>query len=375
LSDKCYLTINFVKRVDGDEGAGRGGRAALSGFARRLFAEWRRLGLPLTEACVVVAVSGGADSMALLLAFDELARAKRLSISAAVAHLNHKLRGDESDMDAQLVSDAARKLGCAVVIESEDVAARVARTNDNLEQAARIARYEFFARVSIKCQSRFVLLAHTLDDQAETVLMRLMRGSGADGLGGMQRVRPLAESGVSGVAGAQTSPLVVRPLLAWARRTETESYCRERGQGFRCDAMNADNRFARVRVRREVLPLLRVFNPRIEETLARTADLLREDASALQCYAEGLLRDAIDGAEICAGASVDARVLAAASPALQRRALRRWLEIERGNLRRIGEVHIKAVQSLLVGERGNRVIEIPGGGRIERRKGKLRFVM
>lgn len=363
-----------MKRVDGNE-AGRGERPAPSGFARRLLAEWRRLELPFAEARVVIAVSGGADSMALLLAFDELARANRLSIYAAVAHLNHKLRGVESDRDAQFVSDAARELDYEAVIESEDVAARAARTDDNLEQAARRARYEFFARVGIKHQARFVLLAHTLDDQAETVLMRLMRGSGADGLGGMRRVRSLVESEAGSVGDAQTSLLVVRPLLAWARRTETESYCRERGIAFRCDEMNSDNRFARVRVRREVLPLLRTFNPRIAETLARTADLLREDAAALEFYAEKLLREATGGEEIGAGASVDARVLAAAPSALQRRALRRWLEIERGDLRRIGEVHIKAIQSLLVGERGNRTIEIPGGGRIERRKGKLRFVM
>jgi len=352
----------------------------LSTFARRLLAEWNRLDLSSgndggNTAPIIVGVSGGADSLALFLALDELRKTSYLDIELTPAHLNHKLRDSDSDGDAQFVSDAARELGYTAVVEAEDVAARAAQSGDNLEQAARRARYEFFARVSVKYQASFVLLAHTLDDQAETVLMRLMRGSGADGLGAMRLLRPLVESEASSVTGTQPPVLLVRPLLAWARRVETETYCRERGKEFRCDAMNTDNRFARVRVRREVLPLLRVFNPRIEETLARTADLLREDASALQCYAESLLRDAIDGEKICAGASVDARVLAAASPALQRRALRRWLEVERGSLRRIGEVHIKAVQGLLVGERGNRTIEIPGGGRVERRKGKLRFVM
>lgn len=343
-------------------------------FARRLLAEWRRLRLPLSGASAVVAVSGGADSLALFLALNELRKTSHLDITLTPAHLNHKLRESESDMDAQFVSDAALDLGYEAVVEAEDVAARATESGDNLEQSARDARYEFFARVCVVRQASLVLLAHTLDDQAETVIMRLMRGSGAEGLGGMRRVRPLADI-KTGEVGARPQVFVVRPLLAWARRVETESYCRERGKEFRCDAMNVDNRFARVRVRREVLPLLRSFNPRIAETLARTADLLREDASALEHFADRLLHDAVDGEDIRAGAEVDARVLGAASPALQRRALRRWLEVERGDLRRVGEVHIKAIQSLLVGERGNRTIEIPGKGKVERRKGKLRFIV
>ena len=229
------------------------GRA--SGFARRLLAEWRRRGWASGGAGVVVAVSGGADSTALLLALDELLKAGLLDLSLTVAHLDHGLRGVES----------------------------------------------------------------------------------------------------------------------------------------RADEMNDDERFARVRVRRRLVPLLETFNPRAAEALARTAELVREDAAALEQLAARLLEEATRGVpegvdesaavedeRACAVGVVGARplrvgVLAGAAAALRRRALRQWIARGRGDLRRLELAHVVAVERLLAGARGGRVAELPGGARVERRRGWLLF--
>ncbi|HEY9405370.1 MAG TPA: tRNA lysidine(34) synthetase TilS [Pyrinomonadaceae bacterium] len=245
----------------------------MSRFARRLAQRWRRLALP-TGARVVVAVSGGADSTALLLAFDELIKARRLALTVRVAHLNHELRGEAGACDARFVAELAGALGYEVTVGHASVAMRARATRDNLEQAARRARYEFLGRAAREWEARAVAVAHTVEDQAETLLLALMRGSGARGLGGMRDCRPFDESG--------DDLLLVRPLLGWARRAETVEYCAARGVRVRSDEMNEDERFARVRVRRQLLPLLRTFNPRVVETLARTAALLSAEADALE---------------------------------------------------------------------------------------------
>jgi tRNA(Ile)-lysidine synthase len=328
-----------------------------------LLAEWKRLALPLDEARVIVAVSGGADSVALLLALDELLASSRLKVSLTIAHLDHGLRASSLE-DARWVESLARRLGYEFELERVLVKERAERASDNLEQAARRARYEFLARISaagVKAQA--VLTAHTMDDQAETVLLRLLRGSGAEGLGGIEPVRPLD---------AQSNVWLARPLLTWARRAETEEYCRSRDVEFRADEMNEDEAFARVRVRKRLLPLMRGFNARVVEALARTAQLLREDARTLDGLAALLLEESRSCCPACApGLSVE--VLANAPVSLRRRALRRWLALERGDLRRLEMVHLVSVERLLAGERGGRTVELPGGGKVSRRKGCLFF--
>ncbi len=340
----------------------------LSDFARRLLSEWRRLVLPTHDAPLVVAVSGGADSTALLLACDELLKARRLDVALTVAHLDHGLRGAASAADAGWVTGLARELGHEAVVGRAAVAEAARAARDNLEQAARRARYDFLARVAREQGARAVLTAHTLDDQAETLLLALVRGSGAAGLGGMRAARALDKQ--------RPDVLLVRPLLRWARRAETESYCRARGVIVRADALNEDERFARVRVRRQLLPLLETFNPRVVAALARTAELLRADADALDVQAAQLLLTAqtqaiAEGEHAAWPLRVD--VLRAASVALRRRALRHWLKAGRGDLRRLTLPHVCAVERLLVGERGGRVAELPGGAAVERRRGLLIF--
>lgn len=336
----------------------------LSRFAQHLLTEWERLALPTARECVIVAVSGGADSVALLLALDELIKAGRLALEMTAAHLDHGLRGEASEEDAEWVAELARGLGYEIVLGRVSVKDRAEGSGDNLEQAARRARYEFLAGAAERGSAMLVLTAHTMDDQAETVLLRLLRGSGADGLGGIEPVRSLDTGrGVS----------LVRPLLHWARRAETEQYCRERDAGFRVDEMNRDERFARVRVRVRLLPLMRTFNGRVVEALARTAELLREDAAALRGAAEKLLDEASVGSATVHASPLRVDVLASAPVALRRRALRLWIARGRGDLRRLEMVHLLAVEKLLTGERGGRVALLPGGSTVTRLRGRLLF--
>jgi len=337
----------------------------LNQFSRMLLAEWRKLKLPNSGETVVVAVSGGADSTALLLAIEELKTNNKLYTGVCVAHLDHRLR-KSSSKDAKWVADLSAKLGFKSVIGRAKVADDAEETNDNLEQAAREARYAFLERTAKRVSANYVLTAHTMDDQAETVLMRLMRGSASLGLGGMESLRPLAKN--SGIK-------LVRPLL-WARRSETEDYCRLRRINFLSDEMNDDLTFARVKVRKQLLPLMQSFNNRIVEAISRTASQLREDGAVLVSDSDALLKRAAVSNEKSGEIKVpalDVKVLADSPPALRRRALRQWLSNARGGTRRLEMVHLLAVEKLLEGNAGGRVAELPSGGKVRRRRNRLEF--
>ena len=316
----------------------------------------------------MVAVSGGADSTALLLALDELIQNRKVSLHLIVAHLDHCLRGKAGENDARRVKALATQLGHPARIAKADVRGEAKRSRDNLEQRARRVRYAFLARTAKREGANFVLTAHTKDDQAETVLLNLIRGSGTDGLSGMDSIRTLDKKGKLSLG---------RPLLSWAGRTDTEKYCRLRGVEFCIDTMNTEEQFARVRVRQRLLPLMETFNPRVIEALSRTADLLREDKAALEGAAERLLQLATKNKsenkdpDRPSGLWVD--LLRVAPRALRRRALRQWISRGRGDLRRIELVHIRAIETLLDGTRGGRTIELPGGARVSRNRGWLEF--
>ena len=347
----------------------RGTNQRLNQFARMLMVDWRRHHLPLLEERVVVAVSGGADSTALLLALDELISANKLNIKLCVAHLDHRLR-KSSVKDSQWVKQLAQQLGYDVVIGRSKVLEEARENNDNLEQAARTARYQFLERTALRKDAGYVVTGHTMDDQAETVLMRLMRGSSSAGLSGIDAIRTFKKDG---------KIKLVRPLL-WARRAETEGYCRLRRVEFLSDEMNSDEQFSRVKVRKHLLPLMQTFNNKVVEALSRTATLLKEDSAALFDRADELLRHAImvggdqyeDEAETNIG-SLSVDVLSAAPPAVRRRALRQWISGAKGDTRRLEMVHLVAVEKLLEGRQGGRIVELPGGSRVRRHKNRLEF--
>lgn len=213
---------------------------------------------------VVAAVSGGSDSVALLQVLFELTRAHELQL-VGVAHFNHELRTAAVD-DERFVMGVAGALGVRCVTDREDVAARAKRAGQSIEDAARTARHEFLERARVKLEGDVVAVGHTLDDQAETLLLRLLRGAGPRGLSGMH----------------PRSGFIVRPLLA-CRRDDLKSWLadrRARGVAacdYVTDETNADVAIPRNRVRLELVPFLRArFNPSIVETLANEAALLRD---------------------------------------------------------------------------------------------------
>jgi len=229
------------------------------------------------EVTVLVAVSGGADSVALLRGLKEMkpGGAGRLS----VAHFNHRLRGEESTADAAFVAELAASLGLGCEVGSADWELDGADCGDGLEAAARDARYQFLKTAADRVGARFVVTAHTADDQAETILHRVIRGTGIAGLAGIPRTRPLT-----------AATTLLRPMLA-LRRSEIIEFLQSLGQAYREDASNGDMRFTRNRLRHELLPLLaREFNPQVSDALLRLGSLAAEAQATIQQQIEPLLQ-------------------------------------------------------------------------------------
>ncbi len=329
-------------------------------YLLNLITEWRRLDLPVKDETFVAAVSGGADSVSLLLALHELKEKKKLGLEFVVAHFNHELRGAQSDRDETFVRKLSEKLGFIFESAKWNAKKNHNKSKDNLEQAARLARYRFLEKTAEKFNACGVLTAHTLDDQAETFLLRLIRGSGLDGLGAMKPVRALNEG---------KKILLARPLLHWAQRGETEGFCRARKVKYRNDPMNRDEAFLRVRVRKQVLPLLQNINPRIAANLAKMSGVLRQEIEELDSMASKLLAGSVDINK----ETIEVKSLAGLSPAMLRRILRLWLRERRGDLRRLDMKHFTALERLVLSGQGNKKVELPGGESVTLSKGRLVF--
>ncbi len=219
---------------------------------------------PGDRACL--ALSGGADSTALLLlvhAANALPR-QSLGVGLSAVHVNHLLRGEESDADQAFVESLCDQLNVPLHTFRVDTEARARSHRESLEAAARTLRYECFGKLLADRAATHILTAHTLDDQAETVLMKLLRGAWLEGLAGISPVFKLP--------GGE----ILRPLLA-TRREDLRSFLSERSQPWREDSSNADERFTRNRLRHTVFPVLRQENPAIDQTLANLAELAREE--------------------------------------------------------------------------------------------------
>ena len=354
----------------------------MQNFVRNLITEWRKLNLPFDDETFTVAVSGGADSVSLLLALQELRERKKLNSRFVVAHFNHNLRGDESDQDEQFVKSLAGRFGFELVLGKSEISIQ----KGNLEQNARESRYEFLTATAENLDAYAVLTAHTLNDQAETFLFNLLRGSGLDGLGGMKPVSSLewrAESkeraGKSEIRNPKSEVQLVRPLLNWAKREDTENFCQLNKIEFRYDAMNEDLKFNRVRIRKVLLPLLKDFNPKIVETLAKTAKLLREDAEQLATV-NGRTAEKEPESDKDQRPKSENKVeilllkdLKDVFPSMRRTILRGWLKDNRGNLRGLELKHIEAIERWLFSRKSGRTVELPGGEIVLKKDGKLHF--
>jgi len=283
---------------------------------------------------VLVAVSGGPDSVALLGALHRVAGGAGIALHAA--HFNHRWRGAESDRDQACAEAVAAQLGVACTVGQRGEG----RGTANLEAQARERRYAFLSEVARAQGCAKIATGHTRDDQAETVLMRLLRGTGWDGLAGIHPVR---------------DGRIIRPLIECSR-ADVVGFLRATGLPHCEDSSNADWRFLRNRVRHEVLPLLHAINPEVSRHLSAVADFLAGEGEILDTQVAPLLRAASE-----AGGALMIAAVRAAPPALVPRLLRAWLRAQRGDLVCLGAAHIRAVADLVSGTRPNAQVRLPDG--------------
>jgi tRNA(Ile)-lysidine synthase len=293
------------------------------------------------DETIVVGVSGGADSVGLLYILAEL---EEYNLKPIVSHINHGIRPEEGERDAEFVMRIAKKLNLPFELKEVNTPEFKKKLNLSLEEAARILRYKFFKEVLHKYGAQKITTAHTLDDQAETVLMRLIRGSGALGLAG---IPPVSEG------------YIIRPLIE-TPRSEIEEYLRTKEIKWVEDSTNRARDFLRNRIRHELIPGLEEYNPRIREALSRTAGILRIEENFIRSGAKNWLQYVFGSAgedELVGNISRYKLIPEALRPAFLRMAIERL----KGDLRKISFGHIDSIDELLFSEAPSGEISLPDG--------------
>jgi tRNA(Ile)-lysidine synthase len=352
--------------------SGKRARAGGLGLPQRVLHSLQHQEMVRAGERVGVAVSGGADSVALLLLLLELR--EKIGMVLSVVHFNHMLRGRASQADEKFVEKLAAKHGLAFRVERADVAATAKRQSANLEDTARRLRYEFFSRLVEKGQVTRVAVAHTADDQAETVLGHILRGTGLAGLGGIHPV---------------VGP-VIRPLLD-VRRAELRGYLRAKKQTWREDVTNLDTTRMRARIRMKLLPLLeKQFQPAIVEHLCTLAELAREDEAFFEEAVEermaALVQKTGGGTRIgindlvgpCKKKEASAAAAESAGQeqiarALSKRMVRRIVGSIKPRSGQLGARHVDAVLGLTRGGQSGNSLSLPGGVEVCRERDALVF--
>lgn len=309
---------------------------------------------------VLVAVSGGPDSMALLHALWHLR--EQLSVDIAAFHLDHMFRGEESRKDAETVRDYCDELCVRAVIDRYDVPSFVEESRLSPEDAARVVRYELAASAASSLQCTCIALAHHRDDNLETVVMRFLRGSGLRGLAGIRPVRRYS--------GSKWLGRLIRPLLECSR-TEIEQYCQEESIPFRVDQSNLSDEYTRNRVRLDLIPRLLEYNPSLSETVACISGFMADEDDYIEAQAQAILdshshqhRDTVE---------VSLQALAEAHPAVARRAILLLMERVRGGRKDIYSVHIEEVLDLIRRNDRSGLLSLPGGTSVRKRYGVIEF--
>ncbi|MCD6506246.1 tRNA lysidine(34) synthetase TilS [Candidatus Poribacteria bacterium] len=320
-------------------------------FIRKVRETIREYGMIHGGDKVLIAVSGGPDSMALLRSLDLLKG--ELNITLHIAHLDHRFRGEESAEDARFVAETARKLGIPITIERIDVPKFIEETGLSEEEGARKVRYEFLKRTADAIGASKIALGHTADDQAETVLMRLIRGSGMRGLSGIPPVR---------------ASRFIRPLIRISRR-QIDEFLAEIGQSYRIDSSNLEPIYARNRIRLELIPILARYNPNISSVLARTGEVLATEDDLLSQIADDELNQRlIERTKTYVRLSI--RGFNELHIAIKRRIIRRTIEMTKGDLLNIDLTHINSVLHIISGEKPNSEVDLPGV-KVKRRYSEL----
>ena len=288
---------------------------------------------------VLCAVSGGADSMCLLHLLWQLGEAEGFQVAAA--HYNHNLRGAESTRDEDFVRQQCQKWHIPLAVGSGDVAGQAARQGTGVEETARAMRYDFLQQAAAEMGACRIATAHNADDNAETLLLHLVRGSGLQGLTGIPPRRGD----------------IVRPLLT-VPRAEIVSYLETHGIAFVEDSSNADSRYTRNYLRHQVMPLLRACNPRLTEHLGQTIRHLRQDNDYLNAQAYQACQAARWAEDDLV---IEAGIVAALSDAVAPRAVRRLLEMTGDGDTGCSAAHLDAVVELCRGEDPSAVVFLPRG--------------
>jgi tRNA(Ile)-lysidine synthase len=308
---------------------------------------------------LVVAVSGGGDSVCMLHIL--VRQRKELGVELHVAHLNHQLRGAESDSDASYVSDLARRLDIPATVERRDVAAYHDQKGGSLEESAREVRYSFLAEIAERIDAAKVVMGHTCDDHIETIVMHLLRGTGTTGLCGLQpsSVLPYGER--------SSRPEIVRPLLELTRQ-ETLDYCQLYNLAPQSDSSNISPSFLRNRIRLELLPLLRSYNPGIDKALQRLADIAVDDISFIEEKASSLWKElAREEGDVI---YLDMSKMVTLPRAMQRQIFRSAVKQLRGNLKDVEADHIEAMMDFLSKPAGKKLC-LPDGLTLSTEYGRL----
>jgi tRNA(Ile)-lysidine synthase len=301
---------------------------------------------------IVAAVSGGADSVALL---DILVSLRELRLNLVVAHLNHLLRGAEAYADEEFVRVLAVGYSLPVEVRRVDIKEFARKEGRSLEDAGRVARYAFFQDVAALHNAHAVALAHHADDQAETVLMRLLRGSGGSGLCAMA---------------PKSAGRYLRPLLN-VTRGEIEKYLQMRGIAWRTDKSNDDADFLRNRIRHELIPFLAGYNPAISERLAATAEALAADEEFLEAATEkSFTALTVRSAD---SVTLDLPGVRSEPRAIRMRLYRRAIQQVKGDLARISYRHLMAIDQLVFSLKPHLTLTLPDGQCVAKSYDKISF--
>jgi tRNA(Ile)-lysidine synthase len=299
---------------------------------------------------VLIAVSGGADSVAMAYALHFLKKQYRISITPA--HLNHRIRGRAAEQDAQFVNELAWRLGLPCVQGRTDVPRMARERGVSLEMAARESRYDFLERTAREVGANCIATAHTADDQVETVLLKLTRGAGPQGVSGIP------------YSAAQRGVRIIRPCRD-VTHAEVVRFLRRHGLIWREDKSNMDMTFLRNRVRHQVLPLLESkLNPQVRRAILRAAELLREENEWLDSIARGLWSECAESGQ---RGDLNVQKLNGLPLAGRRRVLRLWLVAGGVDSDQLGFETIENIERLLVSARGTRAVPISGALRVVRR--------
>ncbi len=290
---------------------------------------------------IVAGVSGGSDSMALLFAFCDL-RELYPDIDVIVSHVNHGLRGAESDEDAEYVREAAGRLNFSFECVRVDTEGFRKKRGLSLEDAARELRYDFFNDILAKRSAQRIATAHTLNDQAETVIMRLIRGSGSRGLAG---IRPSVGN-------------IIRPLIN-VTKLEAREYLRSKGVSWREDSTNSSNEFLRNRIRNELIPLLESYNPAIEQVLSRVAAVCAAEADFISAEAERKFSKL--ARVVGEGVLGDTEKLLCEPPAIRFSVMRKSILAVKGDLNSVSAKHLFSIDEVVCSGESSAEVNLPGG--------------